>query len=288
MSSDCKLHNLNRRRSAASIAVLVLLVIFPALAWAQGAPGVPVNPPAGQVAPAAAFPDITTNLLDMLRALGMFLYPFAITTLILVWLTVERLVVLRRGRVIPKPFVQRFLMLVENGEMGRDESLQTCEENGSSIAKVFAHGVRKWGKSSVEVEQAIIDGGERQIGEMRKNLRYINGIATLSPLIGLLGTVWGMLDSFSTIAKAGAMGRSEDLAHGIAMALVCTAAGLIITIPALVSYMYLVGRVDSLVMEMDDLSQRLVWSISSEGLAEKVTPPKRLKEPADAPQKKAV
>lgn len=275
-------------RTLALAALLLLLLGWGAFAAAQDPPG---QPPPVNAAPAQAgkeFPSITTNMLDMIQALGIFAYPFAIATLTALWFIVERLVVLRRGRVIPKPFVQRFLKLIENGELSKEEALEVCEENGSCVAKVFAHGVRKWGKSSVEVEQAIIDGGERQVGELRKHIRIINGVATIGPLIGLLGTVWGMLESFHMIAKSGEMGRTSDLAHGIAMALVTTAVGLLIAIPALVAYMYLVGRVDALVMEMDDLAQRLVWSISAEGLAEQPARLKKLKDAAEPGQKRAV
>jgi biopolymer transport protein ExbB len=138
----------------------------------------------------------------------------------------------------------------------------------------------------VEVEQAIIDGGERQVGALRKHLRVINGVASVSPLIGLLGTVWGMLESFNQIAEAGAMGKTEQLAAGIALALVTTAAGLMIAIPALISYMYLVGRVDALVMEMDELAQRVVHFISAEGLAEQGSKPRPKKE-AEPTRKRA-
>src|SRR5690606_31178391 len=133
-------------------------------------------------------------------ALDYWLIPFVLATLIALWFSAERLVVLRRGRVIPKPFVDRFLKHLEDGTISRDEALEVCEENGSPVAMVFAHGVRKWGKPSVEVEQAIIDGGERQVSQLRSHLRVINGVATVTPLLGLLGTVWGMLEAFNDIA----------------------------------------------------------------------------------------
>lgn len=211
---------------------------------------------------------LPTNIVEIFLSLNYWILPFGLATLIAIWFTTERVVVLRKGRVIPKPFVQRFLKLLEEGELERDEALQICEENGSPVAMVFAHGVRKWGKPSVEVEQAIIDGGERQVSSLRRHLRVINGVATVTPLIGLLGTVWGMLESFNQVAIAGAMGGTEMLASGIALALVTTAAGLIVAIPSLIAYMYLSGRVDSLVMIMDDLAQQVVHSISAEALAD--------------------
>jgi biopolymer transport protein ExbB len=232
--------------------------------------------------------SIPTVILEMVKALSWFVVPFALATLIAIWFTTERLVVLRRGRVLPKPFVQRFLKLLEEGELDKEEALQICEENGSPIAQVFAHGIRKWGKASVEVEQAIIDGGERQVSALRKHLRVINGVATITPLIGLLGTVWGMLESFNRIAEAGAMGRTDELASGISLALVTTAVGLIIAIPCLVIHMYFAGRVDALVTEMDELSQKVVLNVSAEGLAERGARPRKIKDGGESPQKKAV
>ena len=103
----------------------------------------------------------------------------------------------------------------------------------------------------------------------------LNGVSTLSPLIGLLGTVVGMIRSFNDIATAGAMGQTQTLANGIALALLTTAVGLLIAIPAMAAYLYLAGRIDSIVMEMDRLGQELVHLISAEALRERavaVTP----------------
>lgn len=211
---------------------------------------------------------IPRHPMEVLDALGPFLYPLGLTSIIVVWFSIERLVVLRRGRVIPRPFVRRFFDHLEEGKLDPKSALKLCEESGSPIAYIFAHGLRKWGKSSVEVEQAIIDGGERQVSQLRKHLRVLNGASTVAPLLGLLGTVVGMIESFNTIATKSAMGKSEELAAGIGLALLTTAVGLMIAIPALIMYMYLSGRVDALVIEMDGLAQELVDLISAEGLAE--------------------
>lgn len=228
-------------------------------------------------APDAALPDLTEkeplkgiprDPKGILLALGWFVYPLGLTSIIAAWVAIERMVVLRRGRVIPRPFVKRFFDLLEEGKLDPKSAIKLCEENGSPMAAVLAHGVRKWGKPSVEVEQAIIDGGERQVGQLRSYLRVLNGAATVGPLLGLLGTVWGMVDSFNTIAMKAAMGKAEDLAAGIGLALLTTVVGLLIAIPSLVMYMYLAGRVDSLVMEMDAIAQELVDFISAEGIME--------------------
>lgn len=201
------------------------------------------------------------------------LTPFVIASLIAIWFGVERLVVLRTSRVIPRPFVERFLNLLRLGQLDPTSALALCEDNDSPVAHVFAHGVRKWGKSSVEVEQAIIDGGERQVALLRKHLRIINSVATVSPLIGLLGTVIGMMMAFFDLAGSDGGNRAQDLAVGIVTALSTTAMGLVIAIPCLILYTYLAARIDNLVMEMDALAQEVVNYISAEGLA--ANPPVR-------------
>lgn len=271
-----------RRRWIAGTALLWLIVAaIGNSARAQEGPEADSTTPVAPELAADAEEDLPTTVIGLFSALRYWVFPFAAVTLIAVWVTADRLVVLRRGRVIPKPFVQRFLKLLDEGELEPGEALQICEENDSPVAHVFAHGVRKWGKPSVEVEQAIIDGGERQVSALRKHLRILNGVTTVAPLLGLLGTVWGMLLAFKDISKPGQDTNMEHLGSDIALALVTTAAGLVIAIPAVCMYMYLSGRVDSLVMEMDDLSQRVVHCVSAEALSERAARPRRVPRAAE-------
>ena len=207
---------------------------------------------------------------EIVNAVGWpFAIAFGLASIVALWCGIERLVLLRRRRVIPRPFVDRFLQHLRSGRMDKASAIAVCQQDGSPTSDVFLHGVRKWGKPSVEIEQAVIDGGERQISLLKKRLRVLNGVATISPLIGLLGTVIGMIRAFNDIAQSNAMGQAEQLARGIAMALLTTAIGLFIAIPALITYMYLAGRIDALVMEMDRLGQELVHLISGEALRER-------------------
>src|SRR5579872_7032758 len=152
-------------------------------------------------APPVKARGIPTKLSELFIAGGPLMWPIAACSVVVLAVAFERMAVLRRRRVIPRDFVKRFLDHLANGQLDRTTALSLCEENGSPIAEVFAHGVRKWGKPSVEVEQAIIDGGERQIAQLRKHLRVLNTIATISPLLGLLGTVWGMILCFNQIGR---------------------------------------------------------------------------------------
>jgi biopolymer transport protein ExbB len=229
-----------------------------------------VKPTSTEGTPAKAkHRQIPTTPLEIAEALGLpLLLTFLGTSVIAVWFTIERLVVLRRGRVIPRHFVERFLQNLEQGNLEPDQALALCEENGSSIALIFAHGIRKWGKSSVEVEQAIIDGGERQVSQLRSHLRVLNAVAQITPLVGLLGTVIGMIQCFNEVAISQAMGKADQLAGGIGIALLATAGGLCVAIPSLTMYMYLAGKVDALIMDMDLLAQNIVHLVSAEAIAE--------------------
>lgn len=267
------------------VAVMVLgVLILPHLLAAQ-TPAAPTTPTtdaptstpevaAGEAAaaptPAAspAGPEMipTKNLLTVMRDGGPLMIPIAGCSVVLMVFVFERLIMLRRARVIPRPFVKRFLEQLAANQLDRESALTLCEENKSPVAMIFAGAVKKWGKPAVEVEQAIIDAGERVTNDLRRYLRLFNGISTISPLLGLLGTVTGMIAAFNVIAKASAMGRPDMLAAGISEALLTTAAGLVVAIPALSAYLYFVGRVDQLVIELDALGQQVVEHISAEAL----------------------
>ncbi len=265
-----KTHDVAAKWHGSAVALLVLLVLLAhgsSYADAQQ----PTPPPFPAIEP-VSFPDAglpehtipTQNLLQVIRDGGPLMLPIGICSFILMVFVFERSISLRRGRVIPRPFVKRFLQQIRDGELDRETALELCERNRSPISEIFAAAVRKWGRPSVEVEQAIIDAGERVTNNLRRYLRVLNGVSTISPLLGMLGTVLGMIRAFNAIATADAMGNPEMLAGGISQALITTAAGLSVAIPALIAYLYFSGRVDQLIMTLDELGQRLVVSVAGD------------------------
>ena len=235
------------------LLVTTLLLGSASIAAAQGA-GETATSGAGQGG---------RSLFDMLVEGGPLLWPILLASLVMMVVSFERFVALRRSVVLPGPFIKCVLSQIREGET-REGALVLCEQNTSHISRVFMAGVIRWGKSAVEVEQAILDEGERTANALRRNLRVINGVAQVCPLLGLLGTVWGMMAAFDEIAGSSAMGRPEMLAGGIGQALLSTAFGLAVAIPALILYLYFVGRVDAHVMEIDRRGQELVHLISAE------------------------
>lgn len=197
---------------------------------------------------------------------GPLMWPIAGCSIVLLVFVFERIISLRRARVIPKPFVTRILEQVRDGNLGRDAAVKLCHENASPVAEVFGGALKKWGRPAVEVEQAVIDAGERVTQDLRKYLRLFNGISQVAPLLGLLGTVTGMISAFNTIVTQNAMGRAELLAGGIGEALLTTAGGLFVAIPALVAYLFFVSRVETLLVEIDGHAQQLVDMITAEAI----------------------
>ena len=222
-------------------------------------------------APALATDEPTApgGLLTMLSQGGPLLFPLALCSFLLFVFVFERSISLRRGRVVPGPFVGRFIDQLQNGELSQQTALERCRENNSPVAQVFASAIKKWDRPAVEVEQAIIDAGERVSAGLRRYLRLFNGIATISPLVGLLGTVVGMIRAFNVIASADAMGRPDLLASGISQALLTTAAGLTVAIPAYVFHLFFSSRADKLITEIDRHSQDVVNAVAIDGWREK-------------------
>ncbi|HEV7279854.1 MAG TPA: MotA/TolQ/ExbB proton channel family protein [Pirellulaceae bacterium] len=260
--------------SIALVAIAALASNLPNSAAAQtparadaGAASLDVALPEGleEPIPEAAPGAPSRNLLQIIYAGGPMMVPIIGCSFLLCVFVFERVIMLRRGRVIPRPFVKRFLEQLREGQLDQESALELCQENKSPISTIFAGALRRWGKPAVEVEQAILDEGERVANGLRRYLRLFNGISTLTPLLGLLGTVYGMIHSFNSIASASGMGKPELLAAGIGEALITTAGGLTVAIPALIAYLFFVGKVDGMVVELDSLGQEVVGIIASDG-----------------------
>lgn len=247
------------------LAGLCLAFVLAGAAAAQQGP-VPGNPVAPESVAEAPPRGGTKNLLQTFNDGGPLMYPIAVCSFLLVIFVCERFITLRRGQVIPRPFVARIFEQIREGQLDREDALDLCEKNGSPVARVLAGGIKKWGRTAVEVEQAVLDAGERVCNGLRKYLRLFNGISQVAPLLGLLGTVMGMISSFNAISASQETGQREMMAAGIAEALITTAAGMLVAIPALLAYLHFLSRVDQLVSEIDSHGQKLVELISADGL----------------------
>lgn len=224
----------------------------------------PSATPTAEPAKSSAIPF--NDPLALMRRGGFTMWGIAACSVVMAAFFFERLIGLRRSRNIPGPFVKRLLPQIREGSLDQEQAAALCRENGSPIAKIFGAAVIKWGRPAVEVEQAIVDAGERATYKLRSNLRVFSAIHTLGPLLGLVGTTFGIIVAFNALAAHVEGDRAEMLASGIAQSLLATAFGLIVAIPALLFYLWFQSKADHLVFRMDALAQELVQLISAEAL----------------------
>jgi biopolymer transport protein ExbB len=172
----------------------------------------------------------------------------------------ERLYSLQRPRILPRAFVDRIRAMVAKGRTS--EALLLCEENGSSIARMMAASLRVYadGKGRAEVKEAVEEVGGREVAHLDKNVEIIATMSSISPLLGLLGTVVGMIQVFQRFVEAYQEGRAtpDVFADGIWTALITTAYGLMVAIPLLVLYKIIQGRNDRLIVEMEEDAMGIV------------------------------
>ncbi|MDK1031360.1 MAG: MotA/TolQ/ExbB proton channel family protein, partial [Planctomycetia bacterium] len=167
----------------------------------------------------------------------------------------ERLVRLRRGRIVPRGFVSEVTRMAHNKEI--EQAINQCDKSKSPIAPVIKAGLRRQGESRSDVEQAVMSAGAALTDDVRKHLELLDTITTATPLLGLLGTVVGMIQAFTIIATQQGMGQPEVLAGGISNALITTAAGLTVAIPTLAVYHFIKRRGDGRIREVESAIEDL-------------------------------
>lgn len=194
-------------------------------------------------------------MIELIIKGGIFIYPIIICSIIALAVFLERLWVLRRSRIIPKDFVHNVEELLKKRKIS--DALFLCQGDTSSIAKIFYAGLRNSGRGMWLVKEAIEDRGDREAVILGKHVAILSTIANLTPLLGLLGTVSGMIKTFNVISVQG-VGNPAPLAGGIAEALITTASGLCVAIPTLVCYRILKDKANALIFEMEENSIQLV------------------------------
>lgn len=189
---------------------------------------------------------------------GPVMYPIVLGSVVALALFLERVWALRRERVIPPAFQRRLRLLVREGKLSEAEVL--CQENASALANITAAGLKQVGGKKEEIRQAIDDVGRREVALLERFVEFMGTIAAVEPLMGLLGTVTGLIRAFQQVeaaARGGAGVKPELLAGGIWEALITTAAGLIVAIPAYLGYRFLQGRINTLAVEMEEDALRV-------------------------------
>jgi biopolymer transport protein ExbB len=201
---------------------------------------------------------------EIVIAGGPFMWPIILCSIIAVAIVLERLWTLQQRRIMPADLTRRIWQLVESGQ-ANDKVIAALEAN-SPLGKLLAVGLANRYRPRAVLMERLEDAGRHVTHDLDRFLNTLGTIASVSPLLGLLGTVTGIIKAFNAIYSGG-LGDPRALSGGISEALLTTAAGLCVAIPSYVAFRYLRGRVDSIVVQMEkDVIQ------FAEALSERVGP----------------
>jgi biopolymer transport protein ExbB len=204
-------------------------------------------------------------MIEIIKAGGWLMLPIILCSIIAVAITIERLWTLQRGRVLPKDLTMRVWEWARGRQLDQ-KHLNVLAAN-SPMGRVLAAGLANRHQSREVLKEIVQDTGRHVVHELERYLNSLGTIAAITPLLGLLGTVIGMVKVFTAITTAG-VGNPSVLAGGISEALITTAAGLSVAIPSLIAYRYLRGQVDALVVEMEKEAMKLVDALHGTPAAE--------------------
>ncbi len=192
----------------------------------------------------------TPSVFELATKGGLMMIPIVLCSLVAVAVVLERLAVLRLPRVVPPEFEKNLHAAMESS--GPAEARSVCTKYASPASRILAAGLDKLGHAREVVEKHLTAQGEHELYLLRKRLRALTVIAAIAPLLGLTGTIFGMIRAFQTIAMSGqSLGKAELLAGGIYEAMITTAAGLLVAIPTIIFYHWLTSRVDTIARELD-------------------------------------
>ncbi len=176
---------------------------------------------------------------------------------------IERLLNLKKSEVDTNKFIISLRKVIE--EKNLTDAVRICEDAGGTVANIIKAGLVKHGRSKEEIERSMEIAGLSEIAKLEKNAKILSIIAHISPLIGLLGTVLGFIQAFSEMRTSGLMDISTTrIGQAMEYALVTTAAGLVVAIPCVVAYNYLVSRVKGIVLDIQITSSEIVDLLTRE------------------------
>ncbi len=200
-------------------------------------------------------------LFSLIQAAGWPVWLLIVTSMACVALIVERAISLKRDKVLPPKLLDEVLTLHRNRQIS-PELIQKLERN-SGLGRVFATGLRQENAPRDVMKEAVEETGRAVAHDLERYLGALGTIATMAPLLGLFGTVVGMIELFGAQAPSGT--NPLQLAHGISVALYNTAFGLIIAVPAMVAWRFFRSRVDDTVIEMEQQAVRLIDTLRAGG-----------------------
>lgn len=199
-------------------------------------------------------------MLELFNKGGVVMYPILVLSVIALALFMERIISLRKSKYAPQPLVKQLKMLLRRREY--EEALNLCKEDGSALANIMEDAISHSDEAPAEMLSAAENAGRRASDKLNLPLDVMGGIAAMSPLMGLLGTVFGMIRLFNVLSGGG-VGDPQALSGGIAEALLTTAAGLCVAIPATVFYYIIKMRNEAIVTNLEQETASLTNIIAT-------------------------
>ena len=196
----------------------------------------------------------------IIQAAGWPIWPLLLASVIAVALIIERAVTLRHRRIVPPTLLEQVVSVYKR--QGVSEEVLDKLHRDSPLGTVLAAGLRNHRSSRYVMKEAIEEAGRGVAHQLERFLTTLGTVATAAPLLGLFGTVIGMIEIFGSQSPAGA--NPQQLAHGISVALYNTAFGIAISIPALIFYRHYRNKVDTYVVEMEQQASKLVDIVHGE------------------------
>lgn len=229
----------------------------PIVPASMGDPSVTVQTP-----PSSELPANSLTLMMMITQGGVILWVIMALGFVAFVLSIYYLMTLTPGREAPKMLVKRAHGMLHAGDLRG--AYQMCQERDEYLALVLRAGLKMSGHERFVIQEAMESEGERGATALWQKISYLNNIASLSPLLGLLGTVWGMMQAFGAIAFEDSQVRELTLAYSVSLAMITTAAGLLVAIPTLAVYFFLRGRVLKIVAAVEANASEFVELIVKE------------------------
>lgn len=195
-------------------------------------------------------------MLQLIQDGGVILILIFVLSLVAAVIIVERLLYFRKIRIDESQIIRRLDLTLEKGHY--DEALAICENNPSPVTNLMKVGIEHRDYPEELIKARITDAANMEIPKMERALSFLGTIAHISPLLGLLGTVTGNIQAFGVLGTFGAVGDPSILAEGISEALITTAAGIIVSIPAVIFYNHLVSRVNHSIIRLENRVSELV------------------------------
>ena len=186
---------------------------------------------------------------------GLLMIPIVVCSVVALAAFLERAWSLRRGAVVPAAFTRKLTSLISQGKV--EDAASICAKHDVAVARVVAVALDEREAPRAHIKERLEDVGRREAAELERFIPVLGTVASIAPLLGLLGTVGGMIMTFEAIEVKG-LGNVGNLAGGISVALITTFAGLCVGIPALVANRFLLSRVDRLLLELEEASQRVL------------------------------